>query len=141
MNSDLSVVALQPTPCVSSTLLREIHAWKECGASDEDVIGRLRIRCVPTGYIPHPWSNGSYTTLILLHTCITYSTERDVETKEDKLRSVLAQIEFNYQVLLYEEQGIPFRTHLYVPEVHPVSGQEYHEREDDAHVLKVHAST
>ena len=33
--------------------------------------------------------------------------------------------------------GVPFRTHLYVPEVHPVSGQEYHEKVDDAHVLKV----
>ena len=65
-------------------------------------------------------------------------SERSTETKEDKLRSILAQLEFQYQVLEYEKRGVPFRTHLYVPEVHPISGQEYHEREDDAHVLKVH---
>ena len=64
-------------------------------------------------------------------------SERSIETKEDKLRSILAQLEFKYQVLEYEERGVPFRTHLYVPEVHPGSGHEYHEREDDAHVLKV----
>ena len=64
-------------------------------------------------------------------------SERSIETKEDKLRSILAQLEFKYQVLEYEERGVPFKTHLYVPEVHPGSGLEYHEREDDAHVLKV----
>ncbi len=59
------------------------------------------------------------------------------ETKEDKLRSILAQLEFQYQVLEYEKKGVPFRRHMYVPEIHPISGLEYHEREDDAHVLKV----
>lgn len=58
MNCDGSLVALQPTPCVSSSLLHEIHAWKVAGASDDDVIARLRVRCVPTGYTPHPWSSG-----------------------------------------------------------------------------------
>ena len=58
---------------------------------------------------------------------------------EDNVRSILAQLEFKYQVLEFEKREVPFRTHLYVPEVHPISGQEYHEREDDAHVLKVHA--
>ena len=60
-----------------------------------------------------------------------------METREDKLRSVLAQLEFHKQILEYEEKGVPFRTHLYVAEVHPISGLEFHEREDDAHVLKV----
>ena len=64
-------------------------------------------------------------------------TERTDETHADKLRSILAQREYTYQVLKYEEMGIPFRTHIYVPEIHPVSGMENHEREDDAHVLKV----
>ncbi len=30
-----------------------------------------------------------------------------------------------------------FRTYMYVPESHPITSMEYHEREDDAHVLKV----
>ena len=56
---------------------------------------------------------------------------------EEKLRSILAQLEFKYQVLKYEKRGVPFRTHLYVPEVHSISGQEYHEWENDAHVLNI----
>lgn len=53
------------------------------------------------------------------------------------LRSILAQFEFSYQIRKYDEQGIPFRTHLYVPEVHPVTGTTFYEREDEAHVLRV----
>ena len=51
------------------------------------------------------------------------------------LRSTLAQFEFSYQIRKYDEQGIPFRTHLYVPEVHPVTGTTFYEREYEAHVL------
>ena len=61
-------------------------------------------------------------------------SERSNKTKEDKLRSILAQLEFQYHVLKYKKRRVPFRTHLYVPEVHPLSGQEYHEQEDDARV-------
>ncbi len=54
--------SLHPTPCVSPLLLCEIHSWRHCGASGDDVssgddvIDRLRVRCVSTGYTPHPWS-------------------------------------------------------------------------------------
>ena len=66
-----------------------------------------------------------------------YDIDRTVETHGDKLRSILAQLEYTYQVLWYDKNGIPFRTDMYVPEIHPITGCEYHEREDDAHVLKV----
>ena len=59
------------------------------------------------------------------------------ETVIDKLRSILAQFEYQYQVCLWDSKGVPFRTHLYVPENHPLTGKEFHEREDFAHVLKV----
>lgn len=59
------------------------------------------------------------------------------EGTSDQLRSILAQFEHSYHVCLWEEKGVPFKTYYYVPEVHPLSGTEYHEREDDAHVLKV----
>ena len=55
----------------------------------------------------------------------------------DKLRSILAQFEYQYQVCLWDSTGVPFRTYLYVPENHPLAGKEFHEREDFAHVLKV----
>ena len=37
----------------------------------------------------------------------------------------------------WNEQGVPFKTHLYVPEVHPVTGMHFCEREDEGHVFKV----
>ena len=61
--------------------------------------------------------------------------ERPSETHQDKLRSILAQLEFSHQVVEYDKAGVPFRTHIY--EIHPITGSEYHEREDDAHVNKV----
>jgi len=39
-----------------------------------------------------------------------------------KLTSILAQFEFAYQVHEWESKGVPFATHLYVPEPpHPES--------------------
>ena len=43
---------------VPSSLVHEIHSWIEAGASSDDVIGRLRLRCVPPGFTPHPWTPG-----------------------------------------------------------------------------------
>ena len=58
VTSDGSVVALFPTPYVSHDPLMEIHSWKKAGASKDDIIARLRLRCVPAGYTPKPWSSG-----------------------------------------------------------------------------------
>ena len=69
--------------------------------------------------------------------CIHYCTERLEETHEDKLRSIIAQLEYSYEVCDYDKKGVPFHTYIYVPEKHPITGSECHEREDDAHVLKV----
>ena len=55
------------------------------------------------------------------------------------LRSILSQLEFSYTVRKYDTDGIPFCSHLHVPETHPVTGETFCEREDPAHVLKVHA--
>ena len=41
----------------------------------------------------------------------------------------------------YDDDGIPFRTHLHVPEVHPETGTTLFEREDEGHMLKVHDCT
>ena len=66
-----------------------------------------------------------------------YCAERPQDTHADKLRSIIAQLDYSYQVCDYDKKGVPFCTYMYVPEVHPITGNEYHEREDDAHVLKV----
>ena len=67
---------------------------------------------------------------------ITYSDDEE-ETFEDKLRSILAQMEFQHVVRSWDRKGVPFRTHMYVPEIHPVLGTEFHEREDEGHIFKV----
>ena len=55
------------------------------------------------------------------------------------LRSILAQLEYSHQIRSWDDKGVPFRTYMYVPEVHSVTKCEFHEREDFAHVLKVRA--
>ena len=61
------------------------------------------------------------------------------ETKPAMLRSILAQMEYQYRICYYhDEKGVPFRTHLYVPEAHPDTGQGFCEREDEGHVFKVY---
>jgi len=59
------------------------------------------------------------------------------ETMVEKLKSILAQLEYKYQVDLWQSKDVPFRDHLYVPEVHPDTGLGFCEREDEGHVLKV----
>jgi len=53
------------------------------------------------------------------------------------MRSILAQFEFTYTLKCYEAKGVPFSTHLYVPEVHPETKTTFYEREDKAHLIKV----
>ena len=57
------------------------------------------------------------------------------EGLKDKLQSILAQFEFKYVLKLWEERGVNLRLYLYVPEVHPETGEALCEREDEAHVL------
>ena len=53
------------------------------------------------------------------------------------LRSILAQLEFAHIVREYDDRGVKFRSHLHVPEVHPLTKEVFLEREDEGHVLKV----
>ena len=70
-----------------------------------------------------------------VHAYLSYIGED--ETRIQQLRSILAQLEFQFQVCQWEDSGIPFRQHIYVPEIHPITGQVFHEREDEGHVFKV----
>ena len=67
----------------------------------------------------------------------TFETGED-ETFGDKLRSVLAQMEFKYIIRSWDSKGVPFQTYMYVPEIHPILSKEFHEREDEGHVFKVY---
>lgn len=59
------------------------------------------------------------------------------ETFVDKLRSILAQLEFSMLIKEWASMGVPFHEHLYVPEVHPITGTIFCEMEDEGHVFKV----
>ena len=61
------------------------------------------------------------------------------ETKAEKLCSILAQLEYTYSVNLLHSKGACFKDHLYMPKVHPITGVEFCEREDEGHIFKVHA--
>ena len=60
------------------------------------------------------------------------------ESIAEKLRSIISQLEFRFVLEQWEEKGVQFQTYLYVPEVHPGTNEVFCEREDEAHVLKVH---
>jgi hypothetical protein len=69
-----------------------------------------------------------------MHQSLPYTGHTESET--DMMRSILAQLEYKYEICRYDRLGIPFRQHVYVPETHAVTSHTYHEREDEAHVLK-----
>ena len=66
-----------------------------------------------------------------------YCTTGKSETKVDMLRSVLAQLDYTHQVNHWDSLGVPFKTHLHVPEQHPDTSSVFCEREDEGHVFKV----
>lgn len=56
------------------------------------------------------------------------------ETPVDMLKSILAQLQYTHDIMEWEKKGVPFNP-IYVPEVHPLTGTPFHEREDEAHVF------
>jgi hypothetical protein len=59
------------------------------------------------------------------------------ETTLEKIRSILAQLEYRYLVEYWEMKGV---SNIHVPEVHPLTGLMFCEREDEGHVLKVYST-
>ena len=55
----------------------------------------------------------------------------------DKLRSVLSQLEFHMVIKEWDQKGVHFSQHLYIPEAHPITSVGFCEMEDEGHVFKV----
>lgn len=55
-NGDIE--AVKYNEAVPHSVLSEIFLWRSEGATDMDVITRLRLRTVPSGFKPHRWSKG-----------------------------------------------------------------------------------
>ena len=150
-----SVEPLVANSAVSSTLLMTILSWLTENCSMDDIIVRLRQRTVPSGYTIHTWIPGEWNEewsciynyklhVIVIHVrgnisylnkCCTNAGKE--ETTVDMLRSILAQLEFTAIVRDYTKNGIPFDTHLHVPEVHEFTGDVILQREDEGHLFKV----
>ena len=69
--------------------------------------------------------------------CISDKENEDIV---DKLKSILTQLEYTHEIRKWQEAGVPFDIHFYVPECHPETGETFLEREDEAHVFKVFTS-
>lgn len=59
------------------------------------------------------------------------------ETTEMKLRAILAQVDYHHCIISWSQKGILFQAYMYVPEINTITGYDFHEREDEGHVLKV----
>ena len=66
-----------------------------------------------------------------------FQQESQGHTVTCMLRSILAQLDYSYQINHWNSVGVPFKDHLHVPEVHPLTGVLFCEREDEGHVFKV----
>lgn len=77
--------------CISKDVLKMIYSWKLAGADTNDIIDRLRVQCVPSGY---------YVSTYL------HNIDRPIETYSDKLRSILAQSEYSHQICQYTMKGV-----------------------------------
>ena len=55
---DGTVTTLESNTAISTELLSEIKKWYTEGATNDDVIERLRLRTVPPGYPIHSWIEG-----------------------------------------------------------------------------------
>lgn len=55
---DGSLCAQKQNPAIPVNLLRDIFTWKAEGATEIDIITRLRQRTVPAGYAYHTWIPG-----------------------------------------------------------------------------------
>ena len=58
VHPDGTVTAEHHNPAIPLAMLMEIVEWKESGATMDDVVNRQRLRTVPPGYTPHPWTSG-----------------------------------------------------------------------------------
>ena len=62
-----------------------------------------------------------------IYVCLCAPSGRS-EGIPEKLKSIVAQFEFQHVVKQWEEKGVNFRYYLYVPEIHPDTGEVFCER-------------
>lgn len=63
VTSDGKIEAELNNPVVPTSVLEDIWRWKQAGATFEDVLRRLRLKCVPPNVVPKPWMPGECSAL------------------------------------------------------------------------------
>ena len=109
---DGSPVVEMPNPDIPASVILELHHLQATGLSLEDAVTNIRDNLAPLGYEPYPFRTNTDESLL------------------DKLRSIAATYSFRKRVEELKDQGVDFSTHLYVPEIDPVTGNVHHERGD-----------
>ena len=121
VDPDGKPIVTQPNPDIPDAVILELNRLKTedaHGLSLEDSVrGSLRGSQVPEGHSP-------------------YSFRRDTqESLLYKLRSVVATYRFRASIEYWKARGADFSTHLYVPEIDPVTEEERHDRGDHNHLF------
>ena len=62
---------------------------------------------------------------------------RKSEIPLEMLKSILAQLEFQYEILEWEKKGIPFHSYVVCARSPSSNCVPFYECEDEAHVFKV----
>ena len=119
MDEDLRPHARQDNEIVPGEVLTEILAIQQNqGVTFQEAVSHVREGLVPPGYQAHPF-------------------RKDVpESFLDKLRSMVGTFMYRHQVEEWERKGVPFKTHLYVPEYDDHCRGVHHDRGDHNHILK-----
>lgn len=58
------------------------------------------------------------------------------ESYLDVLRSIFGTLFYVDSVNRFAEEGVDFISHLYVPEIDPITNEHHHDRADHCHLLK-----
>ena len=105
---------------IPGEVIQELHLLQaRDGLSFEDAISTVRRNLVPPGHEPFP-----------------FRTKVRTESLLDKLRTIVATFRYRNRIAELKKEGADSSMHVYVPEVDPMTGDFYHEREDHCHVLK-----
>lgn len=119
VDPDGKPIVNMPSPDIPDSIILELDRLRTVdGLSLEDAITNIRGGQVPEGHSPYPFRRDTRESLL------------------DKLRSVVATCRFRANIEYWKERGADFSTHLYVPEVDPVTKEERHDRGDHNHLFR-----
>ena len=119
VDPDGKPIVTQPNPDIPDAVILELNRLRtEDGLSLEDAVTNLRGSQVPEGHSPYPFRRDTRESLL------------------DKLRSVVATYRFRASIEYWKARGADFSTHLYVPEIDPVTEEERHGRGDHNHLFR-----